>query len=54
MALYTTTMRDGPGPALNPVGGELQPSFETAYPGAGAYPIYGFDPILALNIFTQW
>jgi len=31
---------DGPGPGLEPVGGEFQPSFETGYPGGGAYLIF--------------
>jgi ABC-type uncharacterized transport system ATPase subunit len=26
---------DGPGPGLEPVGGEFQPQFATAYPGGG-------------------
>jgi len=30
---------DGPGPGLEPVGGEFQPSFETVHPGGGAYPV---------------
>jgi hypothetical protein len=28
---------DGPGPGLEPVGGEFQPSFETVHPGGGAH-----------------
>jgi len=28
---------DGTGPGLEPVSGEFQPSFETGYPGGGAY-----------------
>ena len=28
---------DGPGPGLEPVGGEFQPSFETIHPGGGAH-----------------
>ena len=31
---------DGPGTGLDPVDGEFQPSFETGYPGGGAYLIY--------------
>jgi hypothetical protein len=31
-----TLFEDGPGPGLEPVGGEFQPSFETVYPGSGA------------------
>ena len=31
---------DGPGPGLDPVDGEFQPSFETDYPGGGAYLIF--------------
>jgi hypothetical protein len=27
----------GPGPVLDPVGGEFQPQFETAYPGGEAH-----------------
>jgi hypothetical protein len=30
---------DGPGPVLEPVGGEFQPTFETVYPGGGAHLI---------------
>jgi hypothetical protein len=30
---------DRPGPALDPVGGEFQPSLETGYPGEGVYII---------------
>jgi hypothetical protein len=29
--------KNGPGPVLEPVDGEFQPSFETVYPGAGAH-----------------
>ena len=28
---------DGPGPGLETVGGEFQPSFETVHPGGGAH-----------------
>jgi len=31
---------DGTGPGLEPVSGEFQPSFETGYPGGGAYLIF--------------
>jgi len=31
---------DGPGPGLEPVGGEFQPQLETGYPGAGAHLIF--------------
>jgi len=39
----------GTGPGLEPVGGEFQPSFETAHPGADAYPICEFG-----SIFVPW
>ena len=35
-----TLFEDGTGPGLDPVGGEFQPSFETGYPGGGAYLIF--------------
>ena len=31
---------DGPGPGLEPVSGEFQPSFETVYAGGGAPLIF--------------
>jgi hypothetical protein len=48
---------DGPGPGLEPVGGEFQPSFETGYAGGGAYLIFvlnltgeGENPAVILGI----
>jgi hypothetical protein len=43
---------DGPGPVLEPVGGEFQPTFETVYPGGGAhlvrlFPLSPFGPAAA-------
>jgi hypothetical protein len=35
-ALSKLFFKDGPGPVLEPVGGEFQPSFATAYPGLDA------------------
>ena len=32
-----TFFKDGPGPGLDPVGGEFQPTVATGYPGGGAY-----------------
>jgi hypothetical protein len=31
---------DGPGPGLESVGGEFQPSFATVYPGGDAYLLF--------------
>jgi len=38
--LPTPLFEDGPGPGLEPVGGEFQPSFEIGYPGGGAHLIF--------------
>ena len=40
---------DGPGPGLEPVGGEFQPSFETAHPGGDAYLFTVLHSIFALK-----
>jgi hypothetical protein len=40
---------DRPGPGLEPVGGEFQPSFETGYAGGGALLISVLHSICALN-----
>jgi hypothetical protein len=37
--------KEGPGPVLELVGGEFQPSFETVYPGGDACLNYGFDAV---------
>ena len=46
---------DGPGPVLEPVGGEFQPSFETVHPGGGAYlfPYYILFSCLISNFKHQ-
>jgi hypothetical protein len=36
----TPLFEDGPGPGLEPVGGEFQPPFAIAYPGGGAHLIF--------------
>ena len=36
----TLLFEDRPSPGLEPVGGEFQPQFETAYPGGGAHLIF--------------
>jgi hypothetical protein len=41
--------KDGPGPVLEPVGGEFQTRFATAYPGGAAYLILELHSILVLN-----
>jgi hypothetical protein len=46
---------DGTGLGLEPVGGEFQPSFETGYPGGGAYlysvvsvePVEPVEPVIS-------
>ena len=40
---------DGPGPVLEPVGGEFQPSFETVYTGGGAYLIFVLQQLCQLS-----
>ena len=40
---------DETGPGLDPVGGEFQPSFETDYPGGGAYLIFVLNQSVALH-----
>jgi hypothetical protein len=40
---------DGPGPCLEPVGGEFQPPFETVYPGGGAHLFSVFHSIFVIN-----
>ena len=40
---------DGPGPVLEPVGGEFQPSFEIVHPGGGAHLFSVLHSIFVLN-----
>ena len=52
--------QDGPGPGLEPVGGEFQPSFETGYSGGDAHlfrlcPMSPLSPAAAgLGRFCQF
>ena len=43
---------DGTGPGIDPVGGEFQPSFETGYPGGGAYLIFVLNQGVALHQYV--
>jgi hypothetical protein len=40
--------KDGPGPGLEPIGGEFQRQFETVYPGGGAHFITLLHSIFVL------
>jgi hypothetical protein len=40
---------DGPGPGLEPVGGEFQPSFETGYAGGDAHLIFVLNQLCQLS-----
>ncbi|MGD2000847.1 MAG: hypothetical protein PVJ00_09785, partial [Desulfobacterales bacterium] len=44
---------DGPGPGLEPVGGEFQPSFETGYAGGGAHLIFKLKNLLQFYGFNH-
>jgi hypothetical protein len=41
--------KDGPGPGLEPVGGEFQPPFETVFPGGGAHHFSVLHSIFVVN-----
>ena len=45
---------DEPGPVLEPVGGEFQTRFATAYPGGDAYLIRIRHSILVLNTHGRY
>ena len=47
--LSDSLFEDGPGPGIEPVGGEFQPSFETAHPGGDAYLFTVLHSIFALK-----
>jgi hypothetical protein len=45
----TPLFKDGPGPGLEPVGSEFQPSFATAHASGGAHFITPLQSIFALK-----
>jgi len=45
----TLLFKDGLGPGLEPVGGEFQPQFETAYPGGGTHIFTELHSIFVLK-----